>query len=578
MRAALLTLALLAGLAQADPFVWPDVWTSDPGEAVPGGILRTVGEVAPHTLNPFGLGPDAVAEVVQRGAALLVRGPASDEWLPYAAQAFTVSEDGRVVDMVLREELKWSDGTPITVDDYLFSYQAETDPAVGSNRFDSYFLDGDLITLEATGDRTLRWTFPAPDRTALGVAALLPAPDHILGEIYREGGAEALKAAWRLGVDPSETVWSSAFVPVSLLAEERLVFERNPYFGEWNVDERGRVLPFLDGVAVTLVASPEVGLNLYLAGELDLFLPGSLDEVGIIQVAIEGGDLAATLVENASPMASSRFIVFNWNRASDPFKEALFRSTEFRRAMSHLVDREAITELVYGGAATAMYSGVYEVLGEWLSRDLPRFEYDPAAAASLLAGIGFAGKNEDGLLVDGSGRELRFTLATASGNNEWQQIAQLVRDSAFEVGVGIELQVLEFGLLADQLLTEGPDRPFDAILIGLSGGDRDWPFGSNVVPCGTNLHLYNKEDGCLTDAERMMEALYFEGRRELDLERAREIGFELQRLQAELQPFVYTVSPTVHYSWLDSLCGLHPASLLTDVVGPHELELLFRCP
>src|SRR5690606_41179500 len=69
-------------------------------------------------------------------APLIIRGPDSDEWLPYGAQSYTVSEDGRTIDMVLREGMKWSDGSDITVQDYYIRYVLETDPDVGSNGYD----------------------------------------------------------------------------------------------------------------------------------------------------------------------------------------------------------------------------------------------------------------------------------------------------------------------------------------------------------------------------------------------------------------------------------------------------------
>ncbi len=583
MRKVLFTLAVLAlaTLAFADPFVWPSAWTSAaPGEAVTGGNYRDTSISNPRTFNPFVSAEqnDVIDISDSLGAVLITRGPDSDEWIPYAAESFTVSDDGKVIDMVLRDGIKWSDGTPVTVQDYFFRYQAETDPDVGSNAFDSYFIGEDQILLEITGENSLRWTFPKPDRTAFPVAALVPAPDHILGQIYREGGAEALKAAWGTEVDPKETVWTGPWIPVSFSPDERLIFERNPFFGEWNVDEQGNALPYLDTLTINVVESADAGLNLYLAGEVDVFAPRNLDDIGVINVAIQNGDIDATVIENASPVASSQFIVFNWNKASDTFKQDLFRSGDFRRAMSHLVDRDAITELVYGGAASPMWSSVYQVLSFWVNPDVPKFSFDQEEAARLLAGLGFSRKNSDGILIDNEGRELTFTLATNSGNSQREQIAQIFADSAREIGVKVDVQALDFNLLVDQLLATGPDRPFDAILIGLRGGSRDWPFGSNVVPCGTNLHMYNQEADCLTPQERLMTELYFQGRETLDTLAARDIGYEIQRVEAELQPIIYTVSPSQHYSWLNSVKGEHPADLINASVGSRELVLTYKQP
>jgi peptide/nickel transport system substrate-binding protein len=583
MKRVLLSMAALAlaSLALAEPFVWPNAWTTAAaGEAVSGGTLRASNISNPRTFNPFvsAESSDAVDMIMDEGASLITLPPDSDVWQPYAAESFEVSEDGTVIDVVLRDGVKWSDGTPVTVQDYFFRYQAETDPDVGSNAFDSWFIGEEQITLEITGDNSLRFTFPEPDRTAFPVVALLPAPDHVLGEIYRSGGAEALKGAWGTEVDLSQTVWTNPWVPTTFSADERLVLTRNPHFGEWNVDEQGNPLPYLEQISYELVQDLDAALNLYLAGDIDTFAPRNLDDIGVINVAIQNGDIDATVIENASPVASSQFIVFNWNLASDPVKQELFRSADFRRAMSHLVDREAIVELVYGGAASPMFSSVYQVLDFWVSPDVTKYEYDPEAAAELLAGLGFSRKNANGILVNSQGQELSFRAVTNAGNNQREQILQIFADAAREVGVNVDAQTLDFNLMVDQLLSVDENRPFEAILIGLTGGNRDWPFGSNVVPCGTNLHMYNQDPSgdCLTPQETLMHNLYYEGRKTLDTEAAQQIAFELQDIEAQLQPQIYTVSPSAHYSWLSTVRGEHPDEFINALVGSRETVLTYK--
>lgn len=569
--------AVVIGAGWAQPFVWPNAWSANPEEARSGGVLRlaTVGSV--RTFNPFvSAESTAVADQVFVGASLVRQGPDSDAFIPYAAESFTVSEDGLTIDVVLREGLFWSDGTPITVQDYFFTYQAETDEEVGSNSFDSWFIDGAPITLEITGERSLRFNFPKPDRTALNVVAFVPWPDHVLGEIYRAGGAEALRGAWGTEMDLSQFVGSGPFIPTSYVPNERVIMRRNPFFGEWNVDEAGTPLPYLDELNFSVVESGDSALNLYLAGQLDIFGPRNLDDIGVINLAIQNGDLDAVVLENISPVASSQFIVWNWNLASNPFKQELFRSTDFRRAMSHLTDREAMVELVYGGAATPAYSSVYAVQTFWINDDIPKFDYDPEAALELLAGLGFTQRNSAGFLVDADGNELGFTLATNAGNVQREQLIQIFADSAREIGVNVQTITLDFNLLVDQLLSVGDDRPFEAILIGLTGGSRLYPFGSNVVPCAGNLHMYNRSGDCLTPQERLMERLYFEGRQTLDTEAARQIGFEIQRIEAELQPIVYTVSPAAHASWLSSVGGEHPAEFRNALVGTRQIVLTYK--
>lgn len=579
MKKVLLSLAALAvvSMAAAQPFVWPNAWTAaEPGEAAYGGTFRSYAISDPRTFNPLISAEEN--DVVDNADAttLITQGPDSDEFIPYMAESFEVSDDGLVVTIEVREGMKWSDGDDITAEDFYLTYLAETDEDVGSNGYDSWFIGDAQIQGELVDEMTLRFTFPAPDRTALPVLAISPTPDHILGEIYREGGAEALKAAWGTETDVSETVWATAFVPTEFVPGQRIVFERNPYFEEWNTDEQGNGLPYLDRYVVQIVESTDAALNLYLAGEIDAYSPSNLDQVGVVSQAINNGDIDATLLPNVAPVASSQFIVFNWNKASDPFKQSLFRNIKFRQAMSHLVDREAIVDLVYGGSASPMWSNVYQVYDFWVNPDVPKFPYDPERAAELLAEIGFTQTNSDGVLVDADGNELSFTLATNAGNSQREQITQIFADAAREVGVNIELSAIDFNLLVDQLLTTGEDRPFEAILIGLQGGNRVWPFGVNVVPCGTNLHMYNQAPDCLTAQETLAEELYFQGRQTLDTDEAQQIGYRIQDALATMQGQIYTVSPLSHYSWLSDVGGEHPEGLINDALGSRELALTFK--
>ena len=581
MKRVLLSLAALAvvSMAAAQPFVWPNAWTAaEPGEAQYGGTFRSYAISDPRTFNPLVSAEENDVVDNANATTLIQQGPDSDAFIPYMAESFDVSEDGLVVTIDVREGMKWSDGEDITAQDFYLTYLAETDPDVGSNGFDSWFIGDAQIEGELVDEYTLRFTFPAPDRTALPVLAIAPTPDHVLGEIYREGGAEALKGAWGTEIDVAETVWATAMVPTQFVPGQRIVFERNPYFEAWNQDEQGGGLPYLDRYVVQIVESTDAALNLYLAGEIDAYSPANLDQVGVVNQAINNGDIDATLLPNVAPVASSQFIVFNWNLASDPFKQSLFRNIKFRQAMSHLVDRAAITDLVYGGSASPMWSNVYQVYDFWVNPDVPEFPFDPERAQQLLAEIGFDRTNDDGVLVDADGNELSFSLATNAGNAQREQLVQIFADAAREVGVEVEAQAIDFNLLVDQLLSTGEDRPFEAILIGLQGGNRVWPFGVNVIPCGTNLHMFNTSGECLSAQETLAEELYFQGRQTLDTDEAQQIGYRIQNTLASLQAQIYTVSPLSHYSWLTDVGGEHPEGLINDALGVRELPLTFMRP
>lgn len=573
-----LSFMAVATFAFAEPFVWPSTWTNaSPEEAVYGGTLSIAMIGDPRTFNPvISAESQALSDYLFSGAPLIRRGPDSDAWLPYGATSYEVNEDGTVMDLVVRDGMKWSDGSAITAQDYYIRYILETDPDVGSNGYDSWFMDGDPITMERVGDNGLRINFPRPDRLAFPVAAVNPVPDAIFGEAYRSGGAAAVQALWGTDVDVTTTVWPTEFVPTVFQPGERIILVKNPYFGEWNVDEAGNALPYLDGYSMTVAGDLDAALNLYIAGQIDSFSPRNLDDIGVISNAINNGDIDVIIMESVSPVASSQFVVWNWNLASNPTKEALFRNQNFRRAMAHLIDRDLMIDLVYNGAGLPMHTNVYPINDYWINDDVEKYPYNPERARELLADIGYDRTNAQGMLVNAAGETVSWTLATNAGNTQREQLAQIFADTARDAGVDVTVSAIDFNLLVDQLLSVGEDRPFEAILIGLTGGSRDWPFGVNVIPCGTNLHMYNTSPECLTTGETLMGQLFNVGRETLDTEAAKEIGFEIQNVEADLMPIAYLVSPMAHYSWSGSLNGFHQEGQINPLLGAWELPLLFK--
>ncbi len=567
----------LVGVATAQTFVWPQEWTvAKPGEARPGGTLRAAVISDYRTFNPF-ITAEAgnVPALISGGYGLARRDPRTGDWIPYMAESWTISPNKLEITFKIRRGMKWSDGRPITADDWITTWRIHTDKAVGSNAYDSFFIDGKPITLRKIDDYTIRFIYPRTDAEAFAVASFTPWPAHIFGPVYQREGAEGIKKMWTLNENPANIVSPGPWVIESYRPGERLVLRRNPAFGEWNKDAQGNPLPYLERYEIRIVKDVNAQLAEFLAGNIDVFNPATVDHVSQVRQAIQQGRLDATIKVNASPVASSQFMVFNWNKASDPFKQSLFRSDKFRRAMSHLMNRQAVVEVVYGGLGTPMYSSVYPVLTQWINPNVPRYEYNPSEATKLLAELGFTRKDREGFLVDSRGRRLEFNLATNAGNNQREQIGKLFVDEARKVGVKVNFTPIDFNTLVGQLLSSGPDRPFDAIIIGLTGGGLDWPFGANVVPCKGNLHMWNKSGQCLDPRETQLEALYSRGRTELDFKKRQQIGFQMQEIEARLLPVLYIAGPNYHPAWNNRLGGEHPDKLISSIWGSRQLELTF---
>src|SRR5690606_23175731 len=136
----------------------------------------------------------------------------------------------------------------------------------------------------------------------------------------------------------------------------------------------------------------------------DFFPARDLDELGIISTAVNNDGLDAVVFESVFPVEATYFFAFNLNLASDPFKQDLFRSAEFRRAIAHLVDRPSLVDLVYAGAGFPLRGSIPPPYAPWFDEDLEIPEFDPEAAGGLLESLGFTRHDSDGILIDAHGR------------------------------------------------------------------------------------------------------------------------------------------------------------------------------
>lgn len=587
MRKSLLfAVALVFGvgaMASAQVFAWPTDWSvAKPGQAVYGGQLvdSTISDF--RTMNPF-ISAETISidQIESDNVGLTKYNPVTGKIIPWMATGWTISNGGKTFVFDIRKGMKFSDGTPITSEDWITTWKIHTDKAVGSNGYDSFFISGKPIILKALGPYKLEADFPVISASALETMGFTPWPAHIFGPIYKKEGAAGIKNMWTLSTPPSQIVSPGPFIISGYRPGERAVFTRNKYFGEWNHDSQGNPLPYLNGVTYEILKDVNSQLASYLAGKIDVFIATTVAQVSQIKQASASGNLKANIVANASPVASSQFIVFNWNKAKDSFLQWAFRNVQFRRAMSELSDREGMVQLVFGGLGTPTYGSVYPVYKQWADPNTPKYSYDPQAAAKLLAEIGFTKRDSNGWLIYAGpnkawqGKRLEFTLTTNSGNNQREQMAQIFQKSAKEIGVKVNFAPIDFNTLVGQLLATGDNRPFDAILIGLGSGSLAWPFGVNVLPCGTNLHMYNTSGTCLTPQETLMTALFYQGQETLSFEKRVKIGYQIQQVQAELQPIIYLVGPAWSPSWLDKVGGNHPKDALTSVWGQREIELTY---
>ena len=382
--------------------------------------------------------------------------------LPGVAKSWTMSPDGKVWTWNLRNGMRWSDGTPLTADDYIFQYEDIIANEVisiptekrGGNR---------LGVMNKVDDFTITMTFEEPNFNFLEVLSqtdtpgfLTPgwqsgipySPSHFLRQYlpkYAEGGEMALDA---MAMDAGVEGWAQLFIEkfstidrssdrptvapwimTSGFREPQARSERNPYF--YGIDQAGNQLPYIDRVIWDLIPDREV-INLKaLAGEIDMQTRHiQFQNFPVLKENEDQGDYHLALWKT---FAGGQGFVFN-NTYDGPERKWLSNS-EFRKAMNLAVDRYAINEI--------SYLGLGSVRQPVPSRTHPFYpgdmyanmntQYDPDMANQILDSIGLDKKDSDGFRLDG-GSPLQIVITTQSGTVS-ADLAEQVAQNWEAVGV-----------------------------------------------------------------------------------------------------------------------------------------------
>ena len=194
----------------------------------------------------FGIESYTVAHQSLVKVGPLFRADQDIEPFPNLAKSWEWSSDGFSLTMKLIEGAKWSDGTPFTADDVVFTWEAYiSDPNVASMRTLDAFKYGDKdATLEKVDDTTIKFTFgvakPLGVYNDISEQGLVVSPAHVLKEFHPKFSTKDPKPSYKdfenaLPADKLPVPTMGPWVPTEYKTDELMIMRRNPYF--WSVDE-----------------------------------------------------------------------------------------------------------------------------------------------------------------------------------------------------------------------------------------------------------------------------------------------------------------------------------------------------
>ena len=280
--------------------------------------------------------------------------PLANSIQPNLAESYEYLDDGRVAVFRIRKGVRWSDGAPYTVDDILFWYVDMTMDEQARNNIlppSVFIVDGQPMQMEKVDDHTLRITSPKPMGRILNALAsdYSAYPKHILSKFHPRYNPEATYEAFRDSTTNAKRILKpglpriSAWYPTKWDRGQRVIYERNPYY--WKVDTEGNQLPYADRVVFTVIQDPQVILLKFINGEIDLF--GRYSQTNMYPT-LKAGEARGNYELRQSPSDYGPAFYFNFD-APNPVLRDAFRDIRVRIALSHAMNREEISQIVYHG-------------------------------------------------------------------------------------------------------------------------------------------------------------------------------------------------------------------------------------
>jgi len=383
--------------------------------------------------------------------------------VPGLAERWEVLDAGRRFVFHLRKGLKWSDGHPLTSEDFVFYYEDILDNKEIAPIFPSWLTAGGApVKVTAPDPYTVEYRFSAPYGMFLEMLAFtgsILAPKHYLKQFLPRyvAKAELERSAKQQGYDfwtgpfhraadqnqnPDCPTWRP-FKLVNAPPATRVVAERNPYY--WKVDPAGNQLPYIDRITYMFVQNSEIVTIKAMAGEVD-FQARRVDASNYPLFMANRARGGYRVLRDLNPGA----VVLHLNQNSkDPTMRKLLQDRRFRIALSVAINREELIDLLYTGMAAPSRG----IASEHDPYYLPEFDekylaYDPERANALLDELGLS-RGEDGIRRLPDGRPFRqilnvFPSESGTSADLWQLVVEYFREVGLDFVLKIDAHSLSY--------------------------------------------------------------------------------------------------------------------------------------
>ncbi len=390
---------------------------------------------APTILNPHLSTGFKDAEAARITLEPLASFNNDSELVPFLAAEIPTTEnggvaaDGKSVTWKLKQDVKWSDGTPFTAQDVVFTYEFLSNPKVGAVSAGTYEV---VESVEAIDDYTVKVNFkevnPAWSLVFVGGEGMI-LPKHIYEPYSGENAREAPANLKPIG--------TGAYRVVDFRPGDSITYEPNPEFrqaklGFEKIELKGGGDATSAARAVLQTQDADFAYNLQVeAPVLDKLAAAGEGKV----VSNYGAQMERIIINHSDPNK----VAPSGERSSLEFPHPFLSDRTVRQALALAIDRDTIAEQLYGvtGKATPNF---LVAPPEYASTNTS-YKYDLERAKQLLDQAGWKDTNGNGIR-DRNGTEMQMVFQT-SVNPLRQKTQAVIKQGLQSIGVGVELKSID---------------------------------------------------------------------------------------------------------------------------------------
>jgi peptide/nickel transport system substrate-binding protein len=408
---------------------------------------------------------------------------------PWLATGWTISPDQKVITFKLRDDVKFSDGTPFNAAAVKFLFDTIMDKSNASPLLSRL---GSLKTVETPDPTTVVFTFEKP---------FAPFFSYLAGGSFGFNSPAAVKKFGdQYGRNP---VGSGPYMLKSWEPGTELTFVRNPNFVQHRADALNQGTPYASSIVLTVISEESVAQAALESGELT--------------AAGVSADALDALLKNPELSSIVKKVVTNLYFVEFDEMRPPFDQKDARAAIALAINRDAIVKAAFNGYASPSSDpladgipGYDAAIGEKYG---PRF--DPAKAKALLAGLGYK-RGPDGKLAK-DGKPLVLSLKSYAGIQVVDNTLSIIQSNLADIGIGTTIETADWGSFYPSLLKHDWDIELmrwtssDASVLSVlfrSPGHRNHllpdPVADPILDRCDTLMDQAARGGCIGDAQKAL--------------------------------------------------------------------------